>query len=130
VNACVQRAFSVQFASCNTGDPAPQFKQTAQDGVQLAFANYNKSTNGQPINVAPANRVDALVQAPQKAGLYVLGTAAAPIAFIEVTGGAIQMGFPKEERDYPPMPPFLKKNIEDDEIKQPRTIVYGWEAGR
>ena len=124
-------AFNFQFASCNTADPAPQFKQTAQDGVQLDFANYNKSTNGQnPINVAPANRVDALVQAPMKAGVYVLGTTAAPLAFIRVTTVTpTPMGFPNTINDYPTMPPYLS-NIRDDQIKKPRTIVYGWDKNR
>jgi FtsP/CotA-like multicopper oxidase with cupredoxin domain len=131
VNACVQKAFKVQFAPCTTGGPTPQFKQTAQDGVQLDFANYNKSTNGQnPINVAPANRVDALVQAPRTAGVYVLGTTAAPLAFIRVTTVTpTPMGFPNTVNDYPTMPPYLN-NIRDDEIKKPRTIVYGWDKNR
>ena len=86
INACVQKPFSFTFGSCNTGDPAPAFKQTAQDGVQLAFENYIKSTNGTlVINVAPANRVDALVQAPTKPGLYTFGPVTAPAMFIEVS---------------------------------------------
>jgi FtsP/CotA-like multicopper oxidase with cupredoxin domain len=40
-----------------------QWRQVAQDGVQLADANYQKSLN-QPLYVAPANRVDLLVKAP------------------------------------------------------------------
>jgi len=130
INACVQRAFSVQFASCNTGDPAPVFKQTAQDGVQLAFTNYAKSSNGAvPINMAPANRVDALVQAPAKAGLYVLGTTGAPLLFIQVGGPSVSMRFPTTEDQFPVQPPFLN-DITDIEIRLWRTVVYGWEKGR
>jgi FtsP/CotA-like multicopper oxidase with cupredoxin domain len=40
-----------------------QWRQVAQDGVQLADANYQKSFN-QPLYLAPANRVDLLVKAP------------------------------------------------------------------
>jgi FtsP/CotA-like multicopper oxidase with cupredoxin domain len=40
-----------------------QWRQVAQDGVQLADANYQKSLN-QPLYLAPANRVDLLVKAP------------------------------------------------------------------
>ena len=40
-----------------------QWRQVAQDGVQLHDANYQKSLN-QPLYLAPANRVDLLVKAP------------------------------------------------------------------
>jgi FtsP/CotA-like multicopper oxidase with cupredoxin domain len=40
-----------------------QWRQLAQDGVQLADANYQKSFN-QPLYLAPANRADLLVKAP------------------------------------------------------------------
>lgn len=42
-----------------------QWRQLAQDGVQLADANYQKSLN-KPFYLAPANRVDLLVEAPAK----------------------------------------------------------------
>lgn len=130
INACVQRPFSFTFASCNTGDPPPAFKQTAQDGVQLAFDNYIKSTNGASvINVAPANRVDALVQAPTKQGLYTLGPINSPAMFIEVSGTATPMVFPTERDRYPTLPPFLN-DIRDSEIRLWRKVVYGWEKGR
>ena len=44
-----------------------QWRQLAQDGVQLANVNYQGSLN-RPIYVAPGNRVDLLVQAPAAAG--------------------------------------------------------------
>ncbi|HEY3135702.1 MAG TPA: multicopper oxidase domain-containing protein [Blastocatellia bacterium] len=148
INACVQRALTFQFASCNTGDPPPQFKQTAQDGVQFHPLNYQIQplTQNNSINMAPANRIDALVQAPMKLGTYTLGPTNAPIAFIQVTGTAMQMGFPSTA-DFPEMPPFLN-TITDAEIKRPlqpppatckvtqptdiptRIICYGWEKGR
>lgn len=148
INACVQKAVVFQLASCDTGDPPPQFKQTAQDGVQFHPDNYQSQPLVQKnsINLAPANRVDALVEAPMKMGTYVLGTTNAPIAFVEVTGTANQMGFPSKA-DFPLLPPFLN-NITDAEIKRPsqpppatcqitqphdiptRIICYGWEAGR
>ncbi len=130
INACVQKPFSFTFGSCNTGDPPPTFKQTAQDGVQLAYENYIKSTNGTlVINVAPANRVDALVQAPTKPGLYTFGPVNAPAAFIEVSDTAMPMVFPTDEKDFPKQPTFLS-DIRDSEISLWRKLVYGWEKGR
>jgi FtsP/CotA-like multicopper oxidase with cupredoxin domain len=56
---------------------APQgdlaWRQIAQDGVQLAYANY--STMGavnRMVNLAPANRADLLVKAPVQPGRYTL----------------------------------------------------------
>ena len=131
INACVQKALSIQFASCNAGDPTvPTFKQTAQDGIQLAFENYAKTTNGaSAINMAAANRIDMLVKAPAKAGLYALGTAQAPILFLEVAGTAMSMDFPTSREDYPRMPNFLD-DIGEEQIRLWRKVVYGWEKGR
>jgi FtsP/CotA-like multicopper oxidase with cupredoxin domain len=130
INACVQRSLSIQFAVCNTGDPAPTFKQTAQDGVQLAYENYAKTTNGaSAITMAAANRIDMLVKAPAKAGMYVLGTAQAPILFLEVAGTAMSMDFPTNRDDFPKMPDYLD-DIGENQIRLWRKVVYGWEKGR
>lgn len=131
VNANVSASVSIQFNSCPTPsgvvNPPPKFKQTAQDGVQYAYANYNKPENGTtPINMAPANRVDMLVQAPTQAGLYVVGTLTAPLLFIQVGGTAKPMVFPQTEAEFPPMPPFLN-NITENEIHLQRRLVYGWD---
>jgi FtsP/CotA-like multicopper oxidase with cupredoxin domain len=134
VNATVSAPITIQFNSCPTTSgpvtPPPQFKQTAQDGVQYAYGNYNKPDNGKnPITMAPANRVDLLVQAPTQPGLYVVGTVAAPILFIQVAGTAMSMGFPQTESDFPPMPPFLT-DIKESDIHLQRRLVYGWDKGR
>jgi FtsP/CotA-like multicopper oxidase with cupredoxin domain len=42
-----------------------EWRQLAQDGVQFAYPNYEKSGN-KPFYMAPANRVDLLVKAPMK----------------------------------------------------------------
>ncbi len=47
------------------------WKQTAQDGVQLAPENYNGPADA-PFYLAPANRADLLMQAPNTAGTYEL----------------------------------------------------------
>ena len=134
VNATVSAPVAIQFNSCPTTsgvvNPPPQFKQTAQDGVQYAYANYNKPDNGKnPINLAPANRADILVQAPTLPGLYVVGTVAAPILFIQVGGATMSMEFPKTEAEFPPMPPFLR-DIPENEIRLQRRVVYGWDKNR
>lgn len=51
---------------------APQFRQTARDGVQFAWTNYQRHAAEQDFLLSPANRVDFLIQAPAKAGDYVL----------------------------------------------------------
>ncbi|MBM3738093.1 MAG: hypothetical protein FJW39_20110 [Acidobacteria bacterium] len=43
----------------------PKFRQIAQDGVQFAFENYQANQNNSSFTLAPGNRVDLLVQAPQ-----------------------------------------------------------------
>ena len=134
VNATVSAPVAIQFNSCPTPsgvvNPPPQFKQTAQDGVQYAYANYNKPDNGKnPITLAPANRVDILVKAPTQQGLYVVGTVAAPLLFIQVGGATMSMGFPQTEAEFPPMPVFLN-NITENQIHLQRRLVYGWDKNR
>ena len=134
VNATVSAPIAIQFNLCPTtsglANTPPQFKQIAQDGVQYAFANYNKPENGtKPINMAPANRADILVQAPTQPGLYVVGTPAAPLLFIQVEGPRMSMGFPRSEAEFPPMPRFLN-DIPESDIRLQRRIVYGWDKNR
>ena len=69
INATVQSFISAQFKATPNTPGNIQFRQTAQDGVQLAWANYSKQFNGsQPVRMAPANRVDLLIQAPSTKG--------------------------------------------------------------
>jgi FtsP/CotA-like multicopper oxidase with cupredoxin domain len=129
INATVQGFVNVQFNPLVTGSPALQFRQIAQDGVQFAYQNYSNAQNGQnAISMAPANRVDLLVQAPTTSGCYVLGTTAAPILYINVTGNPINpaMQFPASATDFPAMPDFLA-DIDPRTIRLRREVVYGWE---
>jgi FtsP/CotA-like multicopper oxidase with cupredoxin domain len=132
VNACVQKAVTFQFDTCNTNNKPPVFRRTAQDGVQLDPVNYTNLNQPPfstvPLVMAPANRVDALVQAPMAQGTYVFGTAQTPLAFIKVEGTPLQMNFPTQA-EFPEMPKFLG-DIKESEIKKSRTIIYGWEPGR
>jgi FtsP/CotA-like multicopper oxidase with cupredoxin domain len=103
------------------------YRQTAQDGVQLDFANYS-TTQNTAINLAPANRMDLLVQAPAKAGCYTLQTSGdTPTVYlhVNVTGDPVDpaMGFPTQASDYPPLPAFLA-DIDPTTIHNRRDIVY------
>ena len=65
---------AVQLKSFGPKDSAPQggpaWRQIAQDGVQLAYKNYNTTLGkmNREINLAPANRADLLVKAPDTGG--------------------------------------------------------------
>lgn len=135
LNATVQSFINFKFAPASTSSSSNmQFKQTAQDGVQLAWANYSKSDNGtQTVRMSPANRVDLLVQAPAAPGCYVLQTTATnpvPLLYINVTSDSVSpaMGFPATQSDYPPMPRFLE-NIPASSIYVKREIVYSSRKG-
>jgi FtsP/CotA-like multicopper oxidase with cupredoxin domain len=57
------------FMPPDTMGPGLAWRQLAQDGVQFAFANYQWSEN-RPFYMAPANRVDLLVKAPNAPGKF------------------------------------------------------------
>ncbi|HEX3130697.1 MAG TPA: multicopper oxidase domain-containing protein [Thermoanaerobaculia bacterium] len=125
VNATVHRSINATFSPTAQRLSRFQFKQTAQDGVQLAWQNYNTAPNTS-VQMAPANRVDLLVKAPSSPGCYVLQDAAlGPILNILVTGSAVnpKMDFPKQESDYPVLPDFLK-DIDPATVRVRREINY------
>lgn len=126
VNATVQ-----SFLKGASFQPAGiTFKQTAQDGIQLAWANYSNPQNGaEPIEMSPANRVDLLVQAPTKPGCYTWqDSARGTILYVNVTGDPVAAkGFPEKEADYPAMPEFLK-DIDPGTVHLSREITYGSRA--
>jgi FtsP/CotA-like multicopper oxidase with cupredoxin domain len=127
INATVQAFVNANFSPAATAGTGIHFRQTAQDGVQLAWKNYSNSENGtNPINMAPANRVDLLVQAPTTPGCYVLqDTKLGPLLYVTVTGDEVSpaMGFPTAEGDYPTLPPFLEK-IDPATIHLRRDITF------
>jgi FtsP/CotA-like multicopper oxidase with cupredoxin domain len=127
INATVSSFIKATFLPPQPGAVNVQFKRTGQDGVQLAFANYNATTNGTgPIQLSPANRVDLLVQTPAVPGCYVLQDAkAGPLLYINVSTSSASpaMKFPTTETDYPPLPRFLN-DIDASTIHVRREIVY------
>jgi FtsP/CotA-like multicopper oxidase with cupredoxin domain len=123
VNATVTAFITGQFKPCNGTSGSLLCRQAAQDGVQFARENYRKqpleNTGNTPIKgpMAPANRIDLLVQAPTTPGTYVMqgtispdGTGSpAPILYVEVTATnpvRLPMKFP-EVADFPELPSFL-----------------------
>jgi FtsP/CotA-like multicopper oxidase with cupredoxin domain len=124
------------------------WRQLAQDGVQFAPDNYDKSLN-QPLRIAAGNRVDLLVKAPLKphlplAPLQVLPNVASaeinivpnaqaigypsavpppvPLLWVDVSGEGPEMQLiPKDK--LAPLPPYLK-DIGDDEIQDTKTIIF------
>ena len=134
INATVQGFVNIQFNTLSGSAPI-QYRQTAQDGVQLAYQNYSNPANGgSAILMAPANRVDLLVQAPPSGGCFVMGTANAPIVYIDATPSTSNpainppMQFPATANDYPVLPSFLK-DIDYNTVRLRREVVYGWDLG-
>jgi FtsP/CotA-like multicopper oxidase with cupredoxin domain len=119
------------------------WKQLAQDGVQLIDENYQKSNNPS-LFIAAGNRVDLLVQAPmtaqKKANVVVqppvsksevvLPTGSKPLSqvtlmSIKVSGTPVRMPFMSKA---PPFPKFLA-DIDDSEVKGPvRDLTFDSKA--
>jgi FtsP/CotA-like multicopper oxidase with cupredoxin domain len=115
---------------------APQIRQIAYDGVQLAPERYNDPMFGlnQEFTIAPGNRVDLLVQAPATTGQSVLEfrmlhvpPAGCPIrpslpdlilVKLNVTGSPVSpaMNFPTAQ-NYPQIPAWLQWNESDPRNK-------------
>lgn len=131
INATVSTFLTAQFKPCSGGAPL-QCVQTAQDGVQFSQTNYKNQplgNNGQnPIGdtMAPANRIDLLVQAPTTKGLHVMQIPgnSKPILYVNVKDDAVspQMQFPSSG-DFPVLPLFLA-DIPANVRKRP-PIRYG-----
>jgi FtsP/CotA-like multicopper oxidase with cupredoxin domain len=121
INACHQAPVPL-----NTS-PDLKWVQTAQDGIQLHPDNYNPDpsavTNTFPVpaktffiggkwlstgSLAPGNRVDLLVRAPNKTGDYPVTFGSNKVLMIvRVTGTAVSsIAFPSKA-EFPKMPEFL-----------------------
>ena len=126
-------------------DPnAPVIRQIAYDGVQLAPERYNDPNFGlaQEFTMAPGNRTDILVQAPQTEGTFLLAFRSvhgAPPAGCQPTtvidrfllrlkvtaGSTVNMTLPTAA-NFPPMPEWLKWD-DDPKITLPmRTLIFNW----
>jgi FtsP/CotA-like multicopper oxidase with cupredoxin domain len=116
-----------------------EWKQIAQDGVQLADVNYQNSLNV-PIMLAPGNRADVLVKAPlvtvpttfdvkaQQNVVTRVGmnpkTQGTPLFSVTVSGTPpANENQTKFIKSAPPLPPFLA-DIRDKDVKFSRTLTF------
>ncbi len=115
----------VQFDSFTThgkGGQSVAWRQIAQDGVQFAYANYQRiGTIDAKFNLAAANRADLLVRAPNQVGDYALQVVPSvsdvptgtPVTLLTVRVKADDkpisppMDFIQSEQDFPTFPVFL-----------------------
>lgn len=111
------------FTTKGPGGQRPAWRQIAQDGVQFAFANYQRiGKENARFNLATANRADLLVRAPAHEGDYELlvvesvvdvpddtPTATLLTVKVEADENPIEppMDFIVNEEDFPPFPAFL-----------------------
>ena len=121
----------------------PSLNQTAQDGVQFAWENYQANSNLKSIPMAPGNRADFLVKAPATAGTSYLvfwppaGTAAIKdirqnTVFKLVVSGdptGVNTDLPTEKDQYPVQPDFLT-DVTDAEVHgRKRTVTFSASSG-
>jgi FtsP/CotA-like multicopper oxidase with cupredoxin domain len=139
INATMQQVSHLTYSF--TGAPsspgyAPTIRQIAYDGVQLARERYNDPACGlaQQFTLAPANRIDILVQAPATAGESLLSfqllhgpppagcPAMTPVDLfllkLNVDGSAVSpaMSFPTAA-EFPAMPAWLQWDESDPRNK-------------
>ncbi|HWW62994.1 MAG TPA: multicopper oxidase domain-containing protein, partial [Thermoanaerobaculia bacterium] len=141
INAQVQTTLAnVAFtglAGDKAASPMPKFRQTAQDGVQFKYFNYDTQPltapdadkNGTSFSISPGGRVDILVQAPMlPEGKDILCFELGGIVNLKVAGTPVtNQSFPGAE-NYPTFPKWL-----DDlpKIKSPkRELSFDWEQYR
>lgn len=110
------------FAQHGRGGQSVAWRQIAQDGVQFSYPNYQRfGTINAKFNLAAANRADLLVRAPAFEADYALQVvqsvsdrpSGTPTTLLTVRVKADAktiappMDFIKDEKDFPPFPPFL-----------------------
>jgi len=125
---------------CSKNGPCVDWRQIAQDGVQLTWQKYNSfGAMDSQLNLAPANRADLLVRAPSKPGVYVLQASANegvpvqegtdtsypfPLLTVKVVNSQpMGMNFIEKEQDFPTFPEFLK-DIPETDIFNTRKIIF------
>ena len=130
-----------------TPEACVQWRQTAQDGVQFAYASYQTmGAANNSFNLAPANRADLLVKAPAQTGQFSLQVEPNQAMFVQSVNGTPVIGadkpitlltvsvegvpvnppmdFIQNEADFPKLPAFLD-DIPKHEISRRRDVVFG-----
>jgi len=143
INATMQQVADMTYRFVGPGGTttgAPEIRQIAYDGIQLAPERYVDPAFGmsQKFTLAPGNRIDILVKAPATPGPWALAfTQVYPLnggcpakqtipdsnlVRLNVTGSAVSpaMNFPSAA-DYPAMPGWLQWNESD-----PRNDTSKW----
>lgn len=120
-------------------DALPEWRQTAQDGIQFDPASYAAqpfSSADNPLrNFAPGNRIDLLVKAPVLASGATSATFALdvtregspgviPLLTLTVSGEPTDMMLPTEAV-FPPRPSFLDDITEEPRIARKITFTEG-----
>jgi FtsP/CotA-like multicopper oxidase with cupredoxin domain len=110
------------FAMHGPGRQSVAWRQTAQDGVQFSYPNYQRfGAMNAKFNLAAANRADVLVRAPAREADYALQVvqsisdipSGTPTTLLTVRVKADDktiappMDFIKDKKDFPTFPPFL-----------------------
>lgn len=139
-------AGSPTMAPLPTIDPAqvPNLYQTAQDGVQFDWTNFQRFSKMTSTMQAPGNRADFLVKAPAAAATSYLvfwfaekGPPAPADIRLNLVAKIITAGdpvgvnttLPTTEAEYPKQPGFLT-DVTDEEIEgRHRTLVFSMEGG-
>ena len=127
-------------------DPAtvPNLYQTAQDGVQFAWENFQQFSKMTSTQQGPGNRADFLVKAPAKDGTSYLvfwfsegGPPAPPdirqnAVLKVITSGAptadTNTSLPTKEQ-YPALPGFLADITEEEIEGRHRTVTFSMQGG-
>jgi len=146
INATMQQVsyLRYRFTGKNGSTYVPAIRQIAYDGIQIAPERYNDPDFGlnQRFTLAPANRIDILVQAPATEGESLLSfepvhdlpqagckstTTIDPyLVQLSVKGSPTSpaMSFPTAQ-NFPRLPAWLQWN-ENDPIKEARTLKFNW----
>lgn len=131
LNASGQQTIRFKEIASPTGGATCEWRQTAQDGVQLAWENYAANRN-RGLSFWPATRADFLVKAPETPGLHEFRVTFHPfpgsrritsLFTIEVKGDPLPMPFPEREQDFPALPDFLR-DIDPRRIRIRRELNF------
>jgi FtsP/CotA-like multicopper oxidase with cupredoxin domain len=120
------------------------WRQLAQDGVQFAQENYERSADARSFTLAPGNRVDLLVKAPAATGLTpvqaqkvvssvgVTPDKPSPITLfsIDIAGDAPSNPRQKEFIALAPLQPSFLADITDKEITGTKVITFNSKSPR
>jgi FtsP/CotA-like multicopper oxidase with cupredoxin domain len=120
----------------------PSLNQTAQDGVQFAWQNFQRSLNMATFDLAPGNRADFLVQAPKNEGTswLVFWPPAGAATITDIRANTVMKvvvaGDPTDvatalptQAQYPVQPSFLGDILDAELRGRARTVTFSMNGG-